>query len=231
MSWSTSELRVRLVHRQTGLSPPVKYFYWPFQGGASFVDHLCNSVFFCYAFMHVCLLMPCGHLLGKGWPFGSRLWCLIVKLSLSHWYPGSGVVLHCIDSWSLPSFLLYFCSLARHGLVSARCLMRLSDTMVHLLWPLEMDPFRFYFWDWHKIYCCTVSVEKKRTWPLLTFRKSHSTCYHTVLSNIVDTRHKKVSWRLCFTLYYISRNSLFLSVINTKTTEELRDSSFSQKHS
>ena len=27
-----------------------------------------------------------------------------VKLSLSHWYPGSGVVLGCIDSWSLPSF-------------------------------------------------------------------------------------------------------------------------------
>ena len=24
------------------------------------------SVLFCYAFMHVCLLMPCGHLLGKG---------------------------------------------------------------------------------------------------------------------------------------------------------------------
>ena len=24
----------------------------------------------------------------------------------SHWYPGSGVVLDCINSWSLPSFLL-----------------------------------------------------------------------------------------------------------------------------
>ena len=24
------------------------------------------SVFLCYAFMHVCLLMPCGHLLAKG---------------------------------------------------------------------------------------------------------------------------------------------------------------------
>ena len=24
------------------------------------------SVLFCYAFMHVCLMMPCGHLLGKG---------------------------------------------------------------------------------------------------------------------------------------------------------------------
>ena len=63
---------------------------------------------FCYAFMHVCFLMSCGHLLGKGLPIGPRLCCLIVKLSLSNWYPGSGVVLDCINSWSLPSFL--FCT-------------------------------------------------------------------------------------------------------------------------
>ena len=61
---------------------------------------------FCYTLVRLCLLMPCGHLLGKGWPLGFRLWCLIVKLSLSHWYPGSGVVLDCINSWSLPFFLL-----------------------------------------------------------------------------------------------------------------------------
>ena len=64
----------------------------------------------CYAFVRVSLLMHCGHLLGKGWPLGSRLWSLIVSLSLSHWYPGSGVVLDCIDSWSLPSFLLNWLS-------------------------------------------------------------------------------------------------------------------------
>ena len=55
---------------------------------ASFINVI--SVLFCYAFMHVYVLMPWGHLLGKGWPLGSRLWCLIVTLSLSHWYPGSG---------------------------------------------------------------------------------------------------------------------------------------------
>ena len=47
-----------------------------------------------------------GHLLGKGGPLGCRLWCLTVSLSLSHWYPGSGVVLDCIDSWSLHPYLL-----------------------------------------------------------------------------------------------------------------------------
>ena len=39
------------------------------------------SVLFCYAFVRVCLLMRCGHLLGKDWPLGSRLLCLNVKLS------------------------------------------------------------------------------------------------------------------------------------------------------
>ena len=31
------------------------------------------------------------------------------EVSLSHWYPGSGVVLICIDSLSLLSFLLCSC--------------------------------------------------------------------------------------------------------------------------
>ena len=53
---------------------------------------------FCYAFVGTCLLITCGHLLGKGLPLGSRLCCLIMKLSLYHWYSGSGVVLDCIDS-------------------------------------------------------------------------------------------------------------------------------------
>ena len=52
----------------------------------------------CYASVQVCLYVPCGHLLGKGCPLGSRVWFLTVSLSLSHWYPGSGVVLKCIDS-------------------------------------------------------------------------------------------------------------------------------------
>ena len=57
---------------------------------------------FCLVFaMSLCasfLYVLCGHLLGKGLPLGSRLWCLTVSLSLSHWYSGSGLVLDCIDS-------------------------------------------------------------------------------------------------------------------------------------
>ena len=90
--------------------PSSKIFYWPFQGGTSFVDLSCFFLsYVCYAFVRVCLYVPCGHLLGKGWPLGCHLWCLTVSLSLSHWYPWSGVVLDCIDSWSLHPYLLLEC--------------------------------------------------------------------------------------------------------------------------
>ena len=53
-------------------------FYWPFQGGTSFVDLLCFCSVLCLlCFVRVCLYVLCGHLLGKGWPLGSRLWCLL----------------------------------------------------------------------------------------------------------------------------------------------------------
>ena len=49
------------------VKPISKIFYRPLQGGTSFVDILW---FFlscvCYAFVRVCLFVPCGHLLGKG---------------------------------------------------------------------------------------------------------------------------------------------------------------------
>ena len=50
----------------TGLSPPVKYFT-----DRSKAVLLCGSFMFflscvCNIFVHVCLFVPCGHLLGKG---------------------------------------------------------------------------------------------------------------------------------------------------------------------
>ena len=53
---------------------------------------------FCYAFVHLCLLIPCGHLLGKGLTSWLSFVMFNCVVSLSHWYPGSGVVLYCIDS-------------------------------------------------------------------------------------------------------------------------------------
>ena len=80
-----------------------------------------------YAFVSVCLYLPCGHLLfvdllcffsvlclvclcerlfifalwspaGKGLTSWLSFVVPTVSLSLSHWYPGSGVILDCIDS-------------------------------------------------------------------------------------------------------------------------------------
>ena len=60
------------------LKPSSKIFYWPFQGGTSFVDLLCFCSVLCLlCFVRVCLYVLRGHLLGKGWPLGSRLWCLL----------------------------------------------------------------------------------------------------------------------------------------------------------
>ena len=67
--------------------------------------------------------MSCGQQLGKGWSLGPRLWCLIVKLSLSHWYPGPGAVVVCNDSWFLPSFLtliFILCPYRKFGLSNLR---------------------------------------------------------------------------------------------------------------
>ena len=106
MSWSTSELRVRLAPLNR-FKPSSKIFYWQFQGGTSFVDLLC----FCSV---LCLLCLCAGLFicalwspaGKGLTSWLSFVVSTVSLSLSHWYPGSGVVLDCIDSWSLHPYLL-----------------------------------------------------------------------------------------------------------------------------
>ena len=49
VSWSTSELKMRLAPWDR-LKPSSKIFYWPFQGGTSFVDLLCLYclVFVCF---------------------------------------------------------------------------------------------------------------------------------------------------------------------------------------
>ena len=81
-----------------GLSPPVKYFtdrskavllLWIFYVFVlSCVCYVCARLFIC------ALWSPAG----KGLTSWLSFVVSSVSLSLSHWYPGSGVVLDCIDS-------------------------------------------------------------------------------------------------------------------------------------
>ena len=79
-----------------------------------FAMSLCASVYMCfvvtcweiYIYSVLCLLRLCARLFicalwspaGKGLTFWLSFGVSSVSLSLSHWYPGSGVVLDCIDS-------------------------------------------------------------------------------------------------------------------------------------
>ena len=62
MSWSTSELRVRLAPLNR-FKPSSKIFYWPFQGGTSFVDLLCFCSDLCLlclcASVYMCFVVTC----------------------------------------------------------------------------------------------------------------------------------------------------------------------------
>ena len=94
VSWSTSELRMRLTGCETGLSPPVKYFYCPFQCGTSFVDHLC----------YLCLVVSVQCCIAVTWRVRTDLLDLVCDVYCDFVTFPFGIVLDCIDSWSLPSF-------------------------------------------------------------------------------------------------------------------------------
>ena len=111
---------VRLARHETGLSPPVKYFGCPFQGGASFVDHLCylflvfvmlsrESVYWCL--VNTCwertdpLALVCDvYLWSCRFPIGilGQVWCLIV--SIPDLYPLSYFVLFTFCIWIFELF-------------------------------------------------------------------------------------------------------------------------------
>ena len=84
--------------------PSSKIFYWPFQGGTSFVDLLLCLLCLCVHLFICALWSPAGKGLTSWLSF-----LLSVSLSLSNWYPGSGVALECVDSWSLRPYLHSLC--------------------------------------------------------------------------------------------------------------------------
>ena len=87
--------------------PSSKIFYWPFQGGTSFMDLLCfflSCVCYYCTRLFICALWSSP--VGKGLTSWLSFVVSYCEFVTSHWYPGSGVVLDFIDSWSLHPYLL-----------------------------------------------------------------------------------------------------------------------------
>ena len=129
--------------------------------------------------MCVCLYVLCGHLLGKGWPLGSRLWCLLWVCHFPHWYPRSGVVLDCIDSWSLHLYLIWYAPLLftcssqafshsgtfKTGQSSIRCLFlsKTSRLLIFLTPVSQWMPILGYMFD-----CTDRSIDDRNTVSLIS---------------------------------------------------------------
>ena len=102
MSWSTGEVDAA----RNWFKPSSKIFYWPFQGGILLWFIYVISVLFLLYFRARLFIDALWSPAGKGLTSWFSFVMIIVTLSHSHWYLGSGLVLDCIDSWSLPSFFL-----------------------------------------------------------------------------------------------------------------------------
>ena len=87
---------MRLVaYRETSLGPPVIFLLTVLSTDVNILKfriHVSRQYFFCGSFIYLCLsfpyclvcvLQPCGHLFGKGWPLGSP-----VGETGAKWYTG-----------------------------------------------------------------------------------------------------------------------------------------------
>ena len=157
MSWSTSELRVRLVPLNR-FKPSSKYFtdrskavllLWIF--------YVIVLSCVCYVFVCVCLYVLCGHLLGKGWPLGSRLWCL---LWVCHFPIG---ILG--QTWYLIVSIPDFCTLTYLDLFE-----RLSVCLLYwILWYHRLNKSESTIWPYVSRKSLTQSVES--LWEKVIFSR------------------------------------------------------------
>ena len=76
VSWSTSEQRVRLAPWNR-FKPSIKIFYWPFQGGTSFVNHLC-CVSHAFASVLWCLVVTCWERADLLALVGDHVYCILL---------------------------------------------------------------------------------------------------------------------------------------------------------
>ena len=148
MSWSLSELRVRLVP-WNWFKLSNKILYCPFQGGTSFEDILW-VVFYLVFVMPLCASVPCGHLLGKGlgkgWPLVSCLWCEFVTFPLVSWV--WYLILSIPGLCTLTYFISFFsCSACAVSVILNQALI-LSRYFPSIDWWDCVKWSQLFFWKW-----------------------------------------------------------------------------------
>ena len=103
----------------------LQYFYWPFQGGTSFVIPYCYQILcfmFVFVMLSVCSLQPCDHLLCPTSLLSVALCCVVLSCVFCHspiWYLSCGTV-------SIPDLCLPLYFLPLHYNHYVRPLIRLS---------------------------------------------------------------------------------------------------------
>ena len=135
------------------------------------MDHLW---YYCLVFV-----MAWGPLLWKGWPLGSRLWCLNVKLSLSYWHPGSGLVLDCM----IPDL----CTVSYLGMAKFSKVHCFENSVDQDQKPAGQDPH----WTTIDKFKCCMLVSHARTYKFY-FNTENISIYSTFifLKHSINFRHK-----------------------------------------
>ena len=138
--------------------------------------YVSRRYFFCGSFMFfsvLCLLCLCACL------FICALW-----LSLSHWYPGSGVIFDCIDSCSLHPYLLLS-----------------TEYKEKNEWPLK----KCFLSDLHLIFLMTISfwpndLKKRKKEPFIPMK--NNTLFHGPLNMLplmaIILSFMAIKIKLCF---------------------------------
>ena len=137
-----------------------------------------------------------------------------VSLSLSHWYPGSGVVLDCIDSWSLQPYLLYFQKLVfktNYGLMQVKSIAEHSailSNFIKLWFVIKIFVLSIFEWPF---YCIEY-------WPFYWERVElilFSPLLRSIVFPLLDNKLTLCilgNFSLCFVVYWIFSKLTFSSI-------------------
>ena len=138
---SCFSIRIFLLKQQ-------KYTFLKKNGFIYLIDIYIYLIFYLGSFMFLfCLVfaMFCARLFicalwspaGKGLTSWLSFVVSSVSLSLSHWYPGSGVVLDCIDSWSLQPYYFKWSFISNLSAVDHKTSRLQKNRKKHLIFWLK----------------------------------------------------------------------------------------------